>query len=195
MLVEKNPLVFPILNILKVIVEPISEHALIARLQQLDTVNLSLAGSLNLFQTHFMVMNALYYLQGELIREGHYLSISALSIYLQPMTTINSATHSGISLDSDASLREYYLDWDNFKASAEEIESLLAGFWRYYRGGDKKQQALAVLKLPRDADWPTIKKTYRSLIAEQHPDKGGDALMFIEIRQAYEILLAIYAER
>lgn len=185
---EKNPLVLPILKILKHAHEPISEHTLITQLQQLDTVNLSLVGSLNLFQTHFMVMNALYYLQRQLAQDNIYLHISALSLYLTPITGMRS----DIILEGDVSLRSYYLDWTNFEvASEQQVETLLADFWRYYRANDKQQQALVILGLPHDSDWPTIKKTYRRLIAEQHPDKGGDAVYFIEIREAYEALLAV----
>ena len=37
-----------------------------------------------------------------------------------------------------------------------------------------------------------IKQQYRQKIANVHPDKGGDAARFIEIREAYEILKQIY---
>ncbi len=44
------------------------------------------------------------------------------------------------------------------------------------------------LGVPRDADHDTIKKAYRKLAMEHHPDKGGDISKFQEITAAYETL-------
>jgi curved DNA-binding protein len=44
------------------------------------------------------------------------------------------------------------------------------------------------LGVPRDADHDTIKKAYRKLAMEHHPDKGGDVNKFQEISTAYETL-------
>ena len=191
MITQKNPLMLPILNILKQTSGPISEHALIGQLQQQPDLSISLAldTSINLFQTHFMVMNALYQLQDLLVAENTCLYISALGIYLSAAVT-SSATAASVSA---AALRDYYLDWTNFTAtSTQEVEALLADFWRGYAVGDKLQQAYKQLNLSADVDWVTVKKTYRSLIAARHPDKGGDALEFMAIREAYEVLSVVY---
>ena len=45
-----------------------------------------------------------------------------------------------------------------------------------------------VLGAPRDADKQTIKKAYRKLAAEHHPDRGGDAEKFKQVAEAYSIL-------
>lgn len=44
------------------------------------------------------------------------------------------------------------------------------------------------LGLSRGADASEIKKAYRKLAVEHHPDKGGDAERFKEVQKAYEIL-------
>lgn len=45
-----------------------------------------------------------------------------------------------------------------------------------------------ILGVPQDADKQTIKKAYRKLAAQYHPDRGGDAEKFKEVAEAYSIL-------
>ncbi len=44
------------------------------------------------------------------------------------------------------------------------------------------------LGVPRDADHDTIKKAYRKLAMQHHPDKGGDPSEFQKISEAYDTL-------
>lgn len=44
------------------------------------------------------------------------------------------------------------------------------------------------LGVPRDADADTIKKAFRKLARQHHPDAGGDEAKFKEINEAYEVL-------
>jgi len=44
------------------------------------------------------------------------------------------------------------------------------------------------LGVPRDADQDTIKRAYRKLAMQHHPDKGGDPSQFQKISEAYETL-------
>lgn len=51
-------------------------------------------------------------------------------------------------------------------------------------------EAYQILGLPRVATSAQVKAAYRHLVAEAHPDRGGEAAEFIKIRAAYEILAA-----
>ena len=46
-----------------------------------------------------------------------------------------------------------------------------------------------VLNIDRGADDRTVKKMYRKLALEHHPDKGGDPVRFQLIVTAYEALM------
>jgi len=48
---------------------------------------------------------------------------------------------------------------------------------------------LSRLDLPINADENNIKKRFRALAKKYHPDAGGDAAMFIELRENYNKLL------
>lgn len=46
----------------------------------------------------------------------------------------------------------------------------------------------AILGVAKDATEDDIKKAYRKLASQHHPDKGGDAEKFKEVQAAYEVL-------
>lgn len=52
-----------------------------------------------------------------------------------------------------------------------------------------RRTALAVLRLPPSADAAAIKRAYRGLVRDHHPDVGGDASTFQELQEAYEALV------
>ncbi len=185
----ENPLIVPVLEILTEADAAITEHQLMKTLEQDNVHFAELAESQNLalFQKHFLIMNALYQLQQRLLDVKVHLHISPLAIYMLPAKTESVqllAEH-----NSDEHLRRYYTDWQNFlQASESQVNILLDQFWQRYFLQDKKVDAYQVLDLPVKAPWCEVQKNYRKLAARHHPDRGGDAVRFIAIRQAYEIL-------
>lgn len=53
----------------------------------------------------------------------------------------------------------------------------------------QRQQALAVLGLPPNATPQQIKRRYRTLAKQHHPDRGGDPRQMQKIIAAYELLM------
>lgn len=54
------------------------------------------------------------------------------------------------------------------------------------RAGEKDYPA--ILGLPTDADTAAVRRRYRQLAREHHPDQGGNEEKFKEITEAYEVL-------
>ncbi|SIS66305.1 DNA-J related domain-containing protein [Neptunomonas antarctica] len=161
---------------------------------------------LALFQKHFLTMNALYQLQASFWEDEQlYLSISAMHIYLESHLEthletqhINAADF--ISSDTttqtlpqqsrNEALSSYYLDWSQYdNADEASVSQLLNSFWERFLNPQQYNEALAVLEISEQSpDKITIKRQFRQLAAQHHPDKGGDPDTFIAIREAYELL-------
>ncbi|MFT7560385.1 MAG: DnaJ-domain-containing protein 1 [Flavobacteriales bacterium] len=94
-------------------------------------------------------------------------------------------------------LAGYYLNWQNFtQASETSVNELLNSFWQAYskitvRDDEEHQQALVTLGLNADVSLVELKKRYRQLANQQHPDKGGSSEEFIITKAAYELLLPV----
>lgn len=191
-----NPLIPSILSLLRATPDGVSEHGLIKQLQQTGLLaEKEPAGNLGLFQKHFLVMNALYQLRDRLLQEeGVVLHIDPLSIRL---TSCGEEDRGDSSTPSqDEPLRRYYLEWDNLARTSEaDVAALLQGFWSRFHAFDQRAEALQQLGLALDEvpSWSTIQRNYRQLIAQHHPDKGGEPARFIRIREAYELLQRLYA--
>lgn len=199
-----NPLLIAILARLKDATEPLSEYQLIKYLESQQCFDLSSAtANLALFQRYFLVMNALYQLQGSLLTEGYYLHISPLAIYLERrdlesrdlqtrdlQASSASASQALIAEHKDRALADYYLDLSQLEMTDEsQVEAMLAGFWQAFVSEDRQLAAYQTLGLEIDASWPMVQRSYRRLVADTHPDRGGDSAAFMAIREAYELLL------
>ena len=190
---HKNPIIDAVYAAIKKNPQGISEYQIMVELQEQNVIFpiADVDPSVSLFRKHFTVMNALYQLQQQLFEQSEYLSISPLTIRLMALNEV--ATTNLPTDDIDAPLREYYLDWNNFEhTSKKDVEDLLKGFWQRYLARDKRMHALQTLGLSGDATWEQVKRAYRKLAAQHHPDKGGESDDFREIREAYEILQRCY---
>lgn len=113
-----------------------------------------------------------------------------------PVIDIEQAQH------VDLTMGEYYRDWSNYHATDQAaVERLLNSFWHKYQqfntvqyDQDKRSCALQVLEVESVASWEDIQRAYRLKAACCHPDKGGTAHQFIQLREAYQFLKLVYCK-
>ncbi|MBF0266513.1 MAG: DnaJ domain-containing protein [Gammaproteobacteria bacterium] len=188
-----NPLKLALLHELKKSNNPLKIHELFSIVKSLldNEDDNGLSSEELIFRQNFVIMNALYQLQNELFVEQLYLSITTMSIYIYPVKSDDLQQH--METDRQSTLKAYYLDWKNYHETTEnEIKALFDSFWKRFVNEDKHLSALENLNLTIPTDWDTIKKQYRHEANLSHPDKGGDAVKFIEVREAYEVLKQVY---
>ena len=168
-------------------------HTLALQLQQQGAITtLDPQPERDLFKRNFLIMNALYQLQQQL-QPAQHLMIASLQI-----TLTDAAPHK--SLQGVDPLRDYYLDWQNYETSRDEIEELLNDFWQRFAGNKKPRQALdskAYSKLlqrwqlTQQCSLKDIQKRWRQLAMQHYPDKEtGDTEKFKALKNEYEQLKA-----
>ena len=146
--------------------------------------------SIDLFHAHFLAMNALYRLQEFDLRSGFSLRIEATRIEW----VRNSHQEQSLVQTADHALRSYYLNWDHFSGATDDtVDQLLDSFWRRFLAQDKKHQALELMELEASVSMDQIKRRYRQLAMQLHPDRGGSDEKLAEINWAYETLKRCYA--
>lgn len=184
----------------------ISEYQLLRRLAEPPWMLVDLAVMQHperLFYLHFAVFHCLYRLQDQwqMQRSGH-LEIAPLGIQLHPWENTGdlaieckhpSSVQDGeapiLVLQSMDPLRAYYLDIRHLQQTREtDVRKMLDTFWHKLLRGDERSSALQCLGCSADADLMTIRRAYRRLAQQHHPDRGGDETAFIAIRRAYEKL-------
>jgi hypothetical protein len=139
----------------------------------------------SLFKAHFLLFNILYQLRNRLLEQKlGCVEINPIRIRLLPYREGED------SLDAYDALMDYYLDISNLdNTSPREVDEMLAGFYIKLSNNDKRQHALQVLGLEDPVDDLAIKKQYRRLAMEHHPDRGGDNALLQEINSAVKILI------
>ncbi|MFT5312749.1 MAG: hypothetical protein ACI8Z9_001230 [Paraglaciecola sp.] len=155
----------------------------------------ALTDPLLMFQSHFVLFNALYLLRDRWLREQRVcLEMVLTHIRILPYHSAEAG------LVKANPLRAYYLDWRNFSdTDKEDVQGLIDSFWQQIQGVLVKKaikpaeltKAYATLLLPRDADFPQIKRQYFKLLHLAHPDKGGDTGRTQEIEHAYRLLKSL----
>jgi DnaJ-domain-containing protein 1 len=182
-----------LLALLQAATDGYSEYQLIQQLKQQQSAHLANLASdpqLALFQTHFLIFNALYRLRERLwqARSAH-LQISPLCCQLLPYQAGSA------ELTEHDPLRDYYIDPQHLHStSACDVEQLLASFWTRLQGGEEQRAALELFELssPPTLDLIRIKHRYRQLVSQHHPDRGGSTSRLQSINLAFEILQRYY---
>ena len=171
-------------------------HTLASELSQSGIITaLDNDPSRDLFKRNFLIMNALFQLQQQLA-PAQTLSIASLHIKLEDISTEGSVTQ----IDP---LRDYYLDWQNYDTSADEVNALLNQFWQDFVATkpvkpkisiSQRNAILAQWQLDEQASLKMIQKRWRQLAFQYHPDKSSeDEEVFKRIREEYEQLKASYS--
>jgi len=140
---------------------------------------------LELFQTHFLLFHALYMLRDQLFEsQTAWLSISALQIGLMPYQ------QGKVDLAKFDKLREYYLDFSHMENTSEDdVCELIASFWTKVSSHEQRDESLAILGLNDPVSDFEIKKAYRRLAMQHHPDRGGEKEKLQAINLALNKLL------
>lgn len=176
----------------------INEHTLIKELGEAGVIEVTPAtfsDTMTLFRTHFLIYNALYELKDHLIRNAHWiLEISAVNIQLHPYEFGHPL------LEEKDPMRDYYLDLSALQETTEEeLDDMLRNFWKKIDSEEDKavprglsQRALECLDLSEPITFAEIKKRYRKLAMQHHPDRGGDPSKIQEINEAMAVLKAAF---
>lgn len=171
--------------------EPISEYELISQLKQqgfFPFLPPPPTPAHALFCAHFLLFNALYTLRDQLwLRQSATLQISPLAIQLHPYQSEVSA------LCKVDPLRDYYLDLDNLHSTGEaEVDQLLSAFWKKFAQPEQDDPArvlaLAQLGLKVPVTDEQIRRRYKALVMQHHPDRGGDEQQLQVLNQAMAVL-------
>jgi DnaJ-domain-containing protein 1 len=152
----------------------------------------ALRDPLSLFQSHFILFNALYQLQDTWLQDKTgQLQIHCSCIRRSPWKAAQNA------LISEDKLRAYYLDWTNLNdTNQSQVEALLESFWMAFAGIPSHvkhsnmplQEALDLLNLDTPYTLQQLKQQYRKMLHKHHPDKGGNNSQTVQLHNAYEKL-------
>lgn len=150
--------------------------------------------SLGLFQAHFLTRNALYSMREELLELGYLLCIGSIQIRLLSASGEVSETGELVAGDvASPALAEFYLNWENFQQATEDsVDDLLQVFWTRYMSIDEASDALSVLGLEAGTSYDEIRRRYKRLVMEQHPDRGGSSERVAALNHAMDVLKRRY---
>jgi hypothetical protein len=183
-------------------------------------LDISQANTLFLYQSHFLLFYVLYRLQNEFYQENRYLFIHFMRTILVTYPEAGQCRffdehlccfcEAACSAEDDycdfhraqvretaldeLSLRYFYLDSRNFyKLDEHTATAFINGTWEILTHYENYRQSFKTLGLPESADLKMIKKRFRELAKQHHPDLGATSNeTFHEINNAYQLLLHIH---
>lgn len=140
-----------------------------------------------LFRSHFLLFHLLYGLRARLRATGSGdLEIHCLRIVLQRTSMTPSRELPG-PCDS---LQDYYGNLENlWNTSRDDVIEMMVNFWRHYERFCLRSYAFEVFGLPENATAPEIKRRFRELVRQTHPDLGGSSDSFHRVMRAAATLL------
>ncbi len=175
-----------ILRILRQSPAGISEFELIKTLQNSAAEGFhpeALRSNLSMYQCHFILFHCLYALQTRLRSKSADIDIHCLKIQLLPHTTTGTTLPA-----AHDPLRTYYMNLSNIESTEAEVKQLLDSFWARFLRNDQRAYALDILGLQDPISHEEIRKQYKKLVMEHHPDRGGDKEKLQAINEAMNIL-------
>jgi hypothetical protein len=172
-----------------------------------------------LYQHHFLLFHVLYGLQEEFYQNAFYLHIHFMRTMLLPypapgtcrffnedlMQFCQAACRNSESycrfharqvgdfaLDA-LSLKYFYADARNFfRLDEETAAAFLEGTWEILMQYDRYRQSFKTLGIAETTDLIRIKKTFKRLAKQYHPDRGASSCkQFVEINNAYQFLVRV----
>lgn len=148
----------------------------------------SLLEPLTLFRAHYLLFHVLYRLRARLWQEQRaHLDIGLLRVVALPYQSAAAA------LATYDPLPALYADLHRLTTiTAEEVQTLLAQFWSRFHAQSRRREALAVLGLCDPVAYPAIKRRYRELAMQHHPDRGGNAERLMALNAALATLDECY---
>ncbi|MCP4352577.1 MAG: DnaJ domain-containing protein [Desulfobacterales bacterium] len=175
------------------------------------------AHPLTLYQNHFLLFHLLYILQNDFYKEDKYLFVHFMRTFLVQYPEEGMCRfyeeHSGRFCCADCiqsycdfhdkmigngeleelSVKYFYLDKQNFYNLDEETAvSFINGTWEILRNYKSFKKSYEILGIPETSDMSLIKKKFRILAKQYHPDHGEKSHdKFNEINRAYRLLLKL----
>ncbi|MDP4546585.1 MAG: DNA-J related domain-containing protein [Marinobacter sp.] len=147
-----------------------------------------------LYPVHFLLFHTLYRLSDELLSSGETIQLSPMCIRLFP---VHSETGTSLPGPKDA-LREFYLDLKQYYLSNTDISDMMDRFWAgtiQHKPDSESATAAAELlgfeSVP--ATFDTVKRRFRKLVMQLHPDRGGSTEEVQHLNEAIAVLKAHYA--
>lgn len=207
-----------LLELLKRSERPLYESELLRAAFDIESV--SALDSLALYQYHFVLFYHLYMLQEEFYKENIYLHIHFMRTKLSSYPAEGFCRHydaeSGLFCKAEVgegeryycpfhqdkigeseiealSMKYFYLDRSNFyDLDAERAEKFVNGTWEILGRYKEMEQSFKVLGLPVTENVELVKRRFKELAREYHPDITGlSDGRFSEINSAYRLIMKL----